>query len=278
MKIGCYVILFFLALVANANPVLRTAPKRVPLNGKVKIVRESGYSGLDSAVATYSAFNWDFYSVDSFSIDGLIQYARFVEKGVVKNETRYIYNTSGKVVEQLYYDFEDSGKVTMVTKYSYSNDGSINEEIVICGGVQTSSIKYNYKLGLLRTMYRNGIDTSYYYYNDIGQLIRFDQKYNGHEGVNTTRYVYDGIGRITSETLSISGESTTTTYTYDEHNNEVLAVEHENGDSFIRSFASEYVYDSQGNWIRCLEDIPIGFLIEDNRRPKGLSIREIEYY
>ena len=278
MKVVCSTLLFFIALVTNANPILRTAPKRVPLKGKVKIVRESGYTGLDSAIATNSTFNWAYYSVDSFSVDGLMQYSRNVEKGIAKNETRYLYNTLGKIIELRYYDFEDSGKMTMLTKYSYNNDGSINDEIVICSGYQTSSIKYDYKLGRLITKYRDSLDAFYYYYNDIGQMIREDQKYKWNEGVITTRYVYDGIGRVTSETLFISDEAKTTTYTYDEHSNEVLAVEHEDGNSFIRSFTSEYVYDNQGNWIRCLEDIPIGFFSEDNRRPKGLSIREIEYY
>jgi hypothetical protein len=86
-------------------------------------------------------------------------------------------------------------------------------------------------------------------------------------GPMTTKYGYYDNGNILWE----APRYRRTTFTYDLHGNETLAVESApDGSGEGRRFVSEYVYDKEGNYIRCLSD--------EVEEKKMLEIREITYY
>lgn len=261
-------------IACMANPEMRTYPKRAPLKGKVKVVRTSGYGALMAFELSSKSFNENDYTVDSYSITGLKMYSCYHHGGKAVNKAFYKYDTKGKLVEEYSLDYERESIPKLYITYLYDTSGNLVEEIGYGKHEPYSQVKYYYKSGRLAIKLRDSLDKVTYSYNDLGQLVKEDCLYFGDASIIITTYTYDSKGRIATEAYT---GSKSTTYTYDEHNNEVLAEERNCKDCPVkRSFKTEYVYDKESNWIRCVEDNVDVFT--DHPRGKDLTIREISYY
>lgn len=266
-------------LACHADPVMRTAAKRIPLQGRVKTVRYSDYGALTDKQAETMSSNKDRYSVDSYSSNGLKLYYRYIENGIVVYDVTYKYNDANKLTEESGINKQDDNTWTNCTKFTYDASGNLTEEIAYgtCDKDPGISTQYTYINGRLVNKKRGDLDSTNYFYNDKGQVVKEDRYYHhGNEPV-TTKYTYDGYGKMVTETTVFGMRlSRTTAYTYDDNGNEVLAEEHMDDGAVYRQFTSWYIYDSHGNWTRCVEDLPDDF--PEGPPPKGLYIREIVYY
>ncbi|WP_276134704.1 hypothetical protein [Polluticoccus soli] len=268
-----FVLTFSFACVAD--PAMRTSAKRAPLLGKVKIVRTSGYGFLSEVQTKTMSFNKDGYSVDSFNNEGLMLCTYYVDRGKTSGGVEYKYNQRGILVKEYHWnsETEQNPQDTLYIIFIYdTSDKLVEERSYISGTKDTGRIKYTYlgeQLIAKQTVGGNINRTKTFKYNEKGQLIEENDNI-------TTQYTYDDKGRIKSESERYSFGDLKTVYTYDEHNNEVLAEERVSDGSAGRRFVSEYIYDSRGNWTQCIEDFPKDF--EGDPALKQMSIREIEYY
>ena len=260
MKSVLATLLILVSIVCFANPVARTSPKRAPLIGNVKTVREYGLNFATEEEVLKSGKVT--YSVDSYSNIGLKILSYYVFSGKLSDKTIYAYNEKGQLIEESYYDGEMNLDKQIMYSYDSSDNLSIKKEI--SSGTLWCETKYTYTSGLLTEII---IDAKYlkrkiqYLYNSKGQVI---EEIDSSSSQMITRYSYYDNGNIHTE----SDAGGYCIYTYDDHNNEILAVE-----SSGRKFTTEYKYDKQGNWIRCIEEIP-----NDEENSKQMMIREIEYY
>lgn len=277
MKVTLTVFTLLCTIACMANPEMRTYPKRAPLKGKVKLVRESGYGGLIAFELSSKFFNEGDYTVDSYSIAGLKMYACYHHNGIAVNVTFYRYSAKGKLIEEYYRDFERDTIPKLYTSYVYDTSGNLVEEINYGKHGPYSRVKYFYKNGRLAIKLRDSADKVMYSYNPIGQLIKQEEVSLQGGSTLTTTYTYDDKGRMTAEVYTGGDYFKRTSYTYDEHHNEVLAEERYSDNGPVkRSFKTEYVYDKEGNWIRSVEDNVD--VLPDRPRGKDLTIREIFYY
>lgn len=276
MKIIITVLALIFSFACSADPIvrMRTEPKRTPLKGRVKVVRFYNYAAEELNEAEIIELRKNDYSVDSFDEAGRKIYSYSVPKSVLGG-TRYNYDTKGKIVEQ-HNETTDSNKI-LRTVYEYDTSGQLIQELLQYSGeyLVYRRKSYTYLSGLLV----NKVDSigqriayTHYEYNDKRQLIKETRHFTGSEEL-VIRYTYYENGNILSEA---SGECKTI-YTYDGHNNEVLAKELCIFDTTgkERSFSTEYIYDSHGNWVRLIENSPEDYAPQPGRH---MFIREIEYY
>ncbi len=274
MKTIWTVATLILPIVCLANPMMRTSARRAPLVGKVKTVKSSGYGAQSEASAKTKSFNTDRYSLDSFSSTGHILCTRWMEKGAVSGITQYEYDTKWNKKSECQYDKMLKSQACIVSEYDSS--GKLLQEIYYNqpNHIRTNT-RYFYERGRLSIKETDSSERIVYNYDDKGQMVQETTYYHHNPTPRIIRYVYDGKQRVVSETYVYGNtDSTTTSYVYDEHNNEVLAEEHRNDKGAGRRFLTEYTYDSQGNWTRCIEDFPS----DNDETVKQVFIREIEYY
>jgi len=274
VKIGLTAFVLMFCVVCMADPVMRTSRKRGPLQGKVKIVRSSGYDAMGPGEAESKLFDKYNYSVDSFSSAGLKLCTRWILRGEMIGWAEYKYDAKGNKIEESIYDEDMQLGVMRIFRYDAS--GHLEEERSYSAwDPRVFATKYVCIGGRLAIKERDSMERIVYSYNGIGQVVEETLISFHHPGKIVKQYKYDHKGRISSETQIFSLEALSTTYTfdYDEHDNQVLAEETANDGLVIRRTESEYAYDSHGNWICCLEDAE-----NDFPTPKRLSLREIEYY
>lgn len=275
MKAVLTTLTLIVSFACIADPIMRTEHKRAPLKGKVKIVRSYGLGTLYEAEVRARGKN--FYSVDSFNEIGKKVYSYYVSEGINDGGTRYKYDVKGNLVEE--YNEAVESKLIKRTIYMYDTIGRLIQELWMWSdeSLVYMSKKYTYASGLLVTREvsnSQGVYRTDYSYNDKGQVISETNRHPVSEGLTTTYTYYDN-GNILSETMIYGFGSVKTTYTYDKHNNEILAEEQVDDGPVRRRFRSEYIYDSHGNWIRVIEDTPSDYADSPG---KQMFIREIEYY
>lgn len=260
-----------------ASNMPRTEYKRARLNGKVKSVRCYYTDSFDVALASDSGRRY--CNVDSYDNAGRVIYSYKLSGRKKVTEEKYVYDIDGKLKKECYFKL---GQPVVCCTYTYDTSGNLTQEKQFMSGEFIRQITYSYVSGLLtREVYsdprRSGsMDTTEYSYDSKGRLI---QKKSGGRFGNYVIQMYTYYDNDNIQTEVDGGGSRTTTYTYDEYNNEVLAVElqERNGEKAYRRFASEYVYDSRGNWIRVINYDP-----EDKNGSGSIrryvETREIEYY
>lgn len=298
MKAILTALVLVLTFSCIADPAVRTIPQRIPLLGKVKTVRTSGYGSLAKKYAVTMPFDNNFYSVDSYSTSGLLAYTHRIKFGKLQGWTDYKYDSTGNQIQESTYDNEKHTALITISKYdssgnkteerTYNKKAQLTRLILVkydTSGKPTEEVyPLNDSIRVIYT-YTNGILTMKKYvlrltkslYNDKGKLTPNGPNYYHQDSIANIRYTYDDKGLIASIVNTYNNKNVRTIYyTYDANKNIVLTKEVDKEGKTTRSIATEYTYDDQGNWIRCTEDEPDN--IRDNEPQQGLHIREIEYY
>lgn len=255
---------------AAANPEVRSPRKMAPLLGKVRRVREAGVGATATETAS-TVFARGTYSVDTFSPAGLKLFTYWFFNGSLHETIEYRYDAKGKSTEKRIYD--TGSNVLESSVFIYDTSGNLVEErISDFANKAVRTIKYTYMNGRVATKLLYDDQKTTYLYNGQGRLIAETISYVGGEGKSTTKYGYDEGGDIVLETDNWRR----TRFWYDDHHSEIRAEEYTLDDSLLRTFTTEYVYDSHGNWIRRIESDPDQWGGEPFRKVHHL--REIEYY
>lgn len=272
MKIKATTIALVLTLTCMANPAMRTSPKRAPLRGPVKTVHSYRLATTDAR--RIEARGKNTYSYDSFNREGDIVLKMYIQDGEASDITFYNYDTNGLLInEQVRFD----GGSTNRKDYTYDTSGNLIGEVHYMQGEYWGEKFYRYTSGK-RTMKIDSFlslkEITLYQYDEKGNLAKETVQQSAW-GDLVTKYTWYPDGNMRSETTMYTQGALRTTYTYDEHNNEILAEENIDNAPPHRRFESEYMYDKYGNWIRCTEDVPND---NPNYHIKQTTIRKIEYY
>lgn len=174
-----------------------------------------------------------YYYLTTGEIDRIVDNTAFLSGGSLTTELKYTYNTFGLPIKLTYTDV--NGNIRTVreeTSLTYDKNGNILTENTTeaYSGSVTKTKQYAYDLGnRLISATMGGTTTTYgydlvgnrtsrkkgseaqenYTYNYLNQLTQVQQ------GSTSTSYSYDDRGNQIQEVYTVSGQSATTTYSYD---------------------------------------------------------------
>ncbi|MDR1156825.1 MAG: hypothetical protein LBK75_00745 [Oscillospiraceae bacterium] len=169
------------------------------------------------------------------------------------------------------YAYLDNGALQKVTypggayeEYTYYDDNKLhtltNKK---ANGSILDAYNYAYDGAGNRTQILDGHGTTTYTYDVLNRLLTATEP----DG-RVTAYTYDGSGNRTSETITQSGQSTVTTYQYNEQNR-LTATETEQPDDIVRLV--DFYYDNNGNMVG-----RTSALLTDSTSAAVLSLSETE--
>ena len=287
----CFILLFFTALICNAQNNQKTDWEKDGLRGKVKNVITRNYNAIfrfgeiikgeedecaNVTDGTYEAYYNDAGKItDSkwYEVPGYGGYTECYRAGF-----KYIYDEKDNLIEVRKYYIE-SGDPWERTIHKYNNDGSIAETIHkdYFYNYQTTTTyiyKYNEKGDIIE---ENQVSTSNMSeattnsrrkYDNKGNLIEYvvwyeNSKYypliNEHNPVIKDVFEYDDTGKRIREDVK-----------YNDKGDIIEGLRHWYGDYYKNKY--EYKYDEKGNWIERIT------YEKDTRTPIILTERIIEYY
>jgi YD repeat-containing protein len=145
-----------------------------------------------------------------------------------------------KTVFQTYSGASGKSQSQRVHRYSVDTGGRLTKQKMVFG-TSSSATAFSYDGATTRVKEVNtGWDVTAYTYDSSGRISGYSRADGTPPTVYmTTTIVYDAAGR--TETTSFTGTTTTFTYVYDTHNNEVSRTD---GTTSIRSVNT---YDASGN-------------------------------
>jgi hypothetical protein len=281
MKIVCIAIALILSFgMANAQCATPQGNREVygaPVKGKVKYIRNYDREALNKADLETPILDTTQFLQDSFSNTGLLvcQYRQaYLSNEIASERYSYTYNANGKMIDERWVDILTG--TTAHTTFIYDTAGNLRQKYIYSiEDTLCTTVRYTYASGQLvkkECCAPYGTDITTYVYFGKTKMMETRYSANGSEP-GKIEYTYDDKGNVISN--SIIGLSYITKYKYDQHNNKILMASSAPDNSNYHDLATEYTYDTQGNWIRRLEEIPFDFDVD---KQYHLTIRQIEYY
>jgi len=249
--------ILFLLLLATYSAIGQTDIEKQNLKGSVLSVTQSIYFAEDSlgilvkekaiSKAKYT-FNKSGFLIES-SVDNPDKYQFHLPE---KSITTYKYDADFKIIETI----AEEGQETLRKKYFYTKSGNC---------IKTKT--YNQRTGSL-------IDKSKFKYNSKNQLIAENNTH--YSDIGNRKMEYDTNNNISEEiwNVKIKGEIEWSSYTY-KYNKDNLEIEsvYKNEEQEISIVTTaydgnnnpilktsngtickyEYTFDTQNNWIRCIQ-------------------------
>lgn len=277
MKLLCTTIALLLSLTGMAQtcftPQGTTDDYKITVLGKVKEIQQYTDRAASKEDAESKAINKSIIAVYSFNSTGLLESQSYSAHGITGRYI-YLYNAKGNIIEKQFRDGSTRTKAHTTYVYDTTDTGNLMQKnLYSAAGKLCRIIKYNYTLGQLAketdSMKGRVVRKEYYYGNAVTEETTTDA-----EGEKTViKYYHDSKGnKISEEAPGLYHKI----YIYDEHNNKIQEQHLDTNHVVTATYTIGYVYDSQGNWTRRIEEVPSN--IGDGRVIYQSTVREIEYY
>lgn len=274
MKAVFFIIFLSIPVFCMAQGEKKNGWTKQGLKGKVKTLRSSTDMSAKVEELRNKSFSDKDYGVDSFSNTG--QHIKFYlfNDGKTITKTEFKYDARGSLIEEMK---NKKGEITKMTyKIKYDGAGNKIETKIFENGVLQGWSRYKYKMGKLAEAEDSiavfGKSSEVNKYDNKGRVVERENYYPSDPQSNSiVKYQYDDKGN-TTEIAEYYPDRTLkyrTVYKYDDHNNTILAESYDNNGKLKNSSATEYIYDSHGNYLRKIQGG--GYL-------SSLIIQEIVYY